>query len=370
MNVFEVTQKVKDIVPCIVKQHDGYYKFGGNDRLINEIIDIVNESGTARSCVGALARFTKGNGLQDATLAVAMANPTQSNNAAVSEMALNVGYSQCCSYRVLFHNDGTPARYYPCPTQHLRRKGKKTFVYNPQFGLHGFRSNENRFLSAYDPAEQPQARTNRVNLQIQNYGEQLGDIVYHFNKSVGPNYDIYPVPDYYSGSADIESDAGVSILERRNIKRGWKTSMVVSTGPMDRENQDKNGESQYDKFVKTIRKFAEEDAAVAVHLEGATNEAKPTVTTLDIANVLDATDRATDRVGRKVCRHFNVPPVLVGFATPGQLGNVQELKNMMDLFRLTVVERQQLIKEALTIAFPNFDWTLTTLNLWNETIKV
>jgi hypothetical protein len=146
--------------------------------------------------------------------------------------------------------------------------------------------------------------------------------------------------------------------------------MVVSTGPMDRENQDKNGESQYDKFVKTIRKFAEEDAAVAVHLEGATNEAKPTVTTLDIANVLDATDRATDRVGRKVCRHFNVPPVLVGFSTPGQLGNVTELKNMMDLFRLTVVERQQLIKEALTIAFPNFDWTLTTLNLWNETIKV
>lgn len=126
-----------------------------------------------------------------------------------------------------------------------------------------------------------------------------------------------------------------------------------------------------------MKKFTGEEAAAALYLPGATPEAKPTVTTINIADILDQTDKATDRLGRKVCRHMGVPPILVGFSTAGQLGNAQELKNTMDLFKMTVVESQDLIKEALRIVFPEKNWDLTTLNLWepvtqptNEAAKV
>jgi hypothetical protein len=372
MNVITRTdQKVINALATISKDANGYYRFGSNDELINEIIDIVNSSGTASSCIGALARFTSGNGLADVNLGNSKANALQTNNSALSELALNVAYSECVAFRVLYSNDGQPARYYPVPIQTLRRKGKKTFLYNELMGYRGYRiTSGDRWLSAFDPTESPQARMDRMNLQLKNYNEQVGDIVYYFKRGVGKFRDVYPVPGYYAGLPDIESDAGISILERRNIKRGWKTSVIISTGPIDKETKDGNGNTQFDKFVATIKRFAEEDAAVALHLEGATNEAKPEVKTLNVADVLNATDQATERVGRKVCRLMGVPPILVGFSTAGQLGNTQELKNTMDLFRLTVIERQTLIKEAMKLVFPNQNWELTTLNLWNEAVKV
>jgi|SRR5688500_12198831 len=373
MNVFSLspTKEVLNRLVAITKDTRNYYRFGDRDSFPNELIDIVNESGTASSCVGALARFTSGLGLADTTIGVSKANAIQTHNAAIAELSLHVAYTECVAFRVLYSNDGQPARYYPVPVQTLRRLGRKTFLYNELMGYRNlYRRQDDRWVQAFDPQESPQLRLQRMSSQVTNYGEQVGDIVYYFRKGVGMYRDIYSIPSYYAGLADIESDAGISILERRNIKRGWKTSVIISTGPIDKEVRDGNNKTQFDKFSETIKKFAEEDAAIALHLEGATNETKPEVKTLNIADVLNATDKATDRVGRKVCRHFGVPPVLVGFETAGKLGDIQELRNTMDLFRLNVMERQQLIKEALTLVWPSVNWSISPLNLWNETIKV
>lgn len=371
MHVYTANNIVARVDPFLIdKDHKGYYRFGPHDNYINDVIDIVNASGTASSCVEALARFTAGQGLANPNLGAIKANALQSHNSAISDLALNCGYSQCVSFRVLYNVSGLPERYYPVPIQNLRRQGRTLFLYNENIGYRGWMNKDNRWAHRFDPEEKPASRLARIELQIKNYGEQVGDIVYYFRKGIGRYRDVYPIPGYFAGLPDIESDAGISILERRNIKRGWKTSVIISTGPIDKDQKDEGGQTQFDKFSSTIKKFAEEDAAVALHLEGATNEAKPDVKTLNIADILDATDKATDRVGRKVCRHFGVPPVLVGFSTPGQLGNTQELKNTMDLFKLTVVERQNLIKEALTQVWPAQDWTISPLNLWNEAQKI
>jgi hypothetical protein len=210
----------------------------------------------------------------------------------------------------------------------------------------------------------------RIDKQIKDYGEQFGDIVYYFRKGLGLYQDVYSVPSYYSGIDDIESDAGISRLEKRNVNKGWKTPIIISTGPIDKDVKDDNGMTEYDKFEAVIEKFGSNTAPVALHLEGATNEAKPEVKTIPIADIMDQTEKATERVGRKVCRHMGVPPILVGFSTAGQLGNTQELKNTMELFALTVVDAQNLIKEALKLVFPDKDWSITPLTIWNEAAKV
>jgi hypothetical protein len=230
-----------------------------------------------------------------------------------------------------------------------------------------YNRSHNKHVKSFDPKELPQERLKRVSFQIKEYGEQWGDIVYHFKKGVGLYADIYPVPDYYSGIDDIQSDAGISRLEKRNIQKGWRTPVIVSTGPIDKFVKDDNGKTEYDKFSTNMKRFAGEDAAYALHLEGATDAAKPTVTTIDIADILDQTDKATDRIGRKVCRHMGVPPILVGFSTAGKLGDTQELLNTMELFKMTVVECQDLIKEALTIVWPDKNWELSKLTLWENT---
>jgi hypothetical protein len=80
-----------------------------------------------------------------------------------------------------------------------------------------------------------------------------------------------------------------------------------------------------------------------IHLKGRTAEEMPKITTLDIKDLVDMTEKGTIRLGEKVCRLRGVPKVIVGFASAGQLGNVQELKNMMDLFYITIISRQNWI---------------------------
>lgn len=368
MQVFtQALNVIQNALEVIRKQQDNYYRFGDDDCLPNEIIRKVNDSGTARECVEKLAQFIQGNGLVDQALGSSPANISQSFNSAISELSGIAAYFKCVSFRVIFDNSGQPARAYPVSTQKLRRKGFTKFVYNELMGEPHYIRRQDKSLCLFNPTETPQERLKRVSWQIKEYGEQWGDIVYHFKKGVGLHADVYPVPGYYSGIDDIESDAGISRLEKRNIQKGWRTPIIVSTGPIDKNVQDDRGKTDYDKFADNMKRFAGEDAAYALHIEGATNEAKPTVTTIDIAEILDQTDKATDRVGRKVCRHMGVPPVLVGFSTAGQLGNTQELINSMDLFRLSVIEYQDLIKEALSIVWPDKNWELSKLTLWEST---
>lgn len=371
MRVITVAQEiVKNALAYIRKESNSYYKFGTDDRLPNEIVAIVNNSGTARACVEALSKFTQGLGFVDAALGTSLANKNQTFNGVLGDLSLNVSYLRAITFRVLYDNSGNPARIYAIPAQTLRRLGENSFVYNPLLGYPHRMTPQDKYLQAFNPAEPVQDRIKRISAQISKYGEQFGDIVYHFRKGIGLYQDVYSVPGYYSGIEDVESDAGISKLERRNIQKGWKTPIIISTGPMNHEVKDENGLTQFDKFEAGVKKFGSEEAPVALHLEGATNETKPEVKTISIADIMDQTDKATDRVGRKVCRHFGVPPVLVGFATPGQLGNTQELKNTMDLFRLVVVEPQDLIKEALRSVFPQKNFDVLPLILWNETAKV
>ena len=370
-----VNKAFKAALAVITKDAKNYYKFGDNDDLPNQIVDKVNSSGTARQCVTRLKQFVKANGLVDQAFAETYINQSQTVNELISDLALNISYTPAVIGRVVFNNAAEPARFYPIQFQKIRRQGS-VFIYNENFGCGShYKKRDDVWLDEFEPIFPSMGederlrilaeRKNCISKQNQKYGKQWGQIVYSFTKGIGRYYDVYPIPDYYSGIEDVESDAKISTLEHRNVKKGWRTPVIISTGPIDKVQKDEFGLTDQDYFSQNIQKFTGEDAASVLHLEGETNEQKPTVTTIDVAEILDATDRATDRVGRKVCRLFTVPPVLAGFATAGQLGNNQELKNSIDLFRLTVTDAQQMISSTMKRVFPDKNWELSTLNLFD-----
>lgn len=367
MRVFhQALLEIQNALAYIRKDSNAFYRFGENNTTPNELVRIVNDSGTASACISKLAQFIQANGLVDQTVGDAAANKTQSFNSVVSELALITSYFKASSFRVLYNNEGSPAAIYPVPCQKLRRFGNYTFVYNELMGEPGHRKNEDKVTQAFNPKEKVSDRLKRIDGQIKKYGEQFGDIVYHFRKGVGLYRDVYSVPDFYAGIDDIQSDSGVSRLELRNIKKGWRTPIIVAGPPLDDSLKDDNGETQWSRFSNDMKKFTGDDAAYAMYLPGTTHESQPKVTVISVADVLDATDKATDRIGRKVCRLMGVPPILVGFATPGSLGDVQELENTMQLFKMSVIESQALITESLKLVFPDQNWDLTTLSLWEQ----
>jgi hypothetical protein len=103
------------------------------------------------------------------------------------------------------------------------------------------------------------------------------------------------------------------------------------------------------------------------HIAVSKIEQKPQVDTFNQEKLLNSTTEAANRIGRRVCRAMQVPDILIaGFATAGQLGNVQEMVNTIAMFQQTVGRMQRLISRALGDIFPTLDWTIEPLQLIKE----
>ena len=365
-----IQKAAKNAVAVILKQDaaDRYF-YGQFDNLPNSIIAAVDNSGTATSCAGRLAEFIEADGFIQVGLDKVKANKRQTLRAIVSESAANLSYLKGFAWRVIFNNAGQIVQIYNQDIKTIRRY-KGGFEINPLMGEIGKREGESFWLPEFDPERDPAERRANIKKQVADYKEQKGELIYIFKKGMGRYYDIYPVPDFYSSIEDVIADGKLSQLELRNITQGFRTPVVISTGPIDDQTEDEDGKTPQDYFDEQLEKFTGEDASPILHLKGATEEFKPTVTIIDIAEILDQTDRASDRIAKKVARIFRVPDILIGIAREGQLGNAQELKNQMGLFALTVYRLQEMIKEGFDLIAPflkleglpaGSDFTLTTL---------
>lgn len=366
----KIAKAAQNAVAVIIKnQANQYYFYGELDNLPNAIIQAVDNSGTATACVGRLEQFIKADGFLQEGLDNVKANKSQSLAAIVDELATSVAYLEGYALRLVFNTQGQIAKIYALPVKGLRREGNQ-FKFNPLFGEFGKDERETVYYPEFDPERTPEARRKLIAEQVERYGEQLGEVLYVFRKGLGRYYDIYPVPKFYASIEDVISDGKISQLDLRNITQGFRTPVIISTGPIDDQNQDEDGKTQQDYFDESVEEFTGEDASPILHLKGSTEEFKPTVTVINVAEILDQTDRASDRIAKRVARIFEVPDVLIGISKEGQLGNVQEVKNQMSLFALSVYRKQDLIKQGfdtikpllkLDGLAPNSDFTLSTL---------
>jgi len=365
-----VAQSIKNAVAVIVKnQSNDYYFYGDLDNLPNAIIATVDNSGTATACVGRLEQFIKADGFVLAGLDDIRVNKKQSLAALLDDVVTNVAYLEGLALRLVFDNSGKIKKIYCLPISTLRRKGDG-FEYNPLMGEVGKYERETRFYPEFDPDRSPANRLGLINKQIDKEGEQLGEVLYVFRKGLGRYYDVYPVPRYYASIEDLVSDGKISRLDLRNIAQGFRTPVIISTGPIDDQNIDDSGNTAQDYFDEALEGFTGEDASPILHLKGNTEEFKPTVTTINVAEILDQTDRASVRIAKRVARVMEVPDILVGLGEGGKLGESNEVKNQMALFALSVFKKQDLIKQAfdtlspflaLEGLLPGADFTLSSL---------
>ena len=368
-----IQQAAQNAVAVILKNEasDRYF-YGQFDNLPNTIIEAVDNSGTATACAGRLAEFIEADGFIQDGLDTVKANKDQTLRGLISEAAVNISYLKGFALRVIFNNAGQIVKIYNQDIKTIRRVSGG-FEVNPLMGDYGKIEKETFWVPEFDIERSPQERRRIISEQVRKYGEQKGEILYVFKKGLGRYYDIYPVPDYYASIEDVIADGKISSLELRNIAQGFRTPVIISTGPIDDQTEDDEGKTPQDYFDEQLQNFTGEDASPILHLKGATEEFKPSVTVINVAEILDQADRASDRIAKRVARAFKVPDILIGIAREGQLGNAQELKNQMGLFALTVFRLQEMIKGAFDqlaplLALPGMellgekpDFTLSTL---------
>jgi len=366
----KIAKAARNAVAVILKTSaNERYFYGEGDNLPNAIIATVDNSGTATACIERLEQFIQADGFIAEGLDEVKANSKQTLIGVLSELVTNVAYLEGFALRLIFDNEGKIKKIYNVDIKTLRKKGGG-FEFNPLNGEIGKVETETQLLKEFDPDKDAATRRKEIAEQVEKYDRQVGEILYVFRKGLGRYYDVYPVPRYYASIEDLVSDGKISRLDLRNISQGFRTPVVISTGPIDDQNEDEHGKTPQDYFDESLEDFTGEDASPILHLKGSTEEFKPTVTVINLAEILDQTDRASERIAKRVARIMGVPDVLIGIAKEGQLGNVNELKNQLALFALSNFKRQELIKGgfdliapflALGGLAPGSDFTISTL---------
>lgn len=360
--------KVKNAVPEFF-ENTGLqrYKIGTDDKLPNKLIKIVDASGTAKSCIDKRRDFVFANGFVDQNVGKALINKRQTANKLLKEISVYTSYFEGFFLNILFDLNGLAVSVYHIKAEKLRPMQNGQWRFNERMGEALYKQTEDVYFHPYTPDLSIPERRKRIAEEIKTYGRQLGDIMMVSTPAAGFLREIYPIPGFYSGIEDIESDGSLQVLEKRNLKKGWRANVIIETiGELDDKNKDQEGKTEQDYFDESIKSFTGEEGASVMHLTSKSKESRAKVYPFNLAEILDATDKATNRIAYKVCRHTSVPPVLVGLTTPGQLGNTNEIVNHIKLFNLFITNMKELIQEAFETIFPELEWKISTLSVIEE----
>ena len=335
-----------------------YYFWGRKDDFPNVVIQAVNDSGVAKLCTDRIERFSYGRGFVNRDYANKVVNSKGQTRGQLARQAFKVmAYIPAVVMRIKYNYLGDITEVYVDQPQHYRKRRDGQFIYGEGLGDptgHHFAYNEakRQIIPAYNPKMTAQEIRAELASQKARYGEQLGFVHYEYVEGIGLNYKHYPVPVYASGLNDLRADAGLSVHEEAQVYNSFKAGVIIATRKLDHESKDEEGKSEYDRFTERIEEFTSPDGDSVLHIEGINEEGAPQVFPLNIQHQMDATEQATDRIARKICRLFSVPPILIGIETAGRLGSTKEVVNWLQLFNLTLEDNRELLYNAFSKVWP------------------
>lgn len=353
-----------------VKPEEGkIIKWGAKDDLPHEYLRLISDSGTASSCMRRVSKFIFADGFQDKAVANREVNELQTADALLQDMAGDAAAFSGVALRVRLVDGEVMAEN--LPFECVRKLDNGFYFYNPTLGqakvdkalseiLPGYSTQDNLREAA---AETPESKVAMA---------ETGQIYYYFEKTKGA-YE-YPVPVYAAtGSlADMETDAEIALYVNDDVKSGFRLNAILTAigdfsstiGDNGEEipNPDLEGlKTQLRSF--TTREGRGEARKKVLLLTAPTQEMIPKLEPFNNSKALELLTDLTDHIANKVCRNWSVPPVLVGLSKPGQLGQSQEIANMIKLFQMDIVGTQNWIQRIFAELWPEVqDWATTSLN--------
>lgn len=349
-----------------VKLEDGkVIKWGAKDDLCFEYLRLVAESSTASSCMRKKQAFIFADGFTDPDAATFEVNETQTADALLQDASGDTGVLSGIALRVRYVDGKVYADN--LPFECVRKLDNGFILFNPTLGQKKVDKALNEILPAYSTREKLLEQATKDPEGMASTGQ-----VYYFFEKIKGAYD-YPIPVYASkgGLADIETDVELAIHDNDEVKSGFRPSASITTIGDYSESYDEDGNlipnSELESIQDTIKSFTRREEGEArkkvLHLTAPTQEMVPKIDFFNGQTFSGQMTDATERIANKVCRACNVPPILIGMAKPGQLGQMQEAANMIKIFNMEIVGIQNMLQRIFAELWPEVqDWTISTLN--------
>lgn len=321
------------------------------------IEDIVNDSGTASTCLKLYTKYVTGAGARNADFGKMKINKEGLTvNKLIRKIAKSKGkfsgYALHFNYNALGQKteiNFIPFSYCRLTLEDSEENAGKVAIYDDWNN----RKNKNikkdkiDFLHQYDPSrvleEVESTEGDSLESKFKNY---KGQIWYNV-----PEAGAYPLAPFDSVLEDMQTEAQTKRFKHSTSTNNFLASHIIFTGVAE-EDKDKSGESE--SLTEILAEFTGGDGAAGIiHIEKEFEDEFFQIEKLDHQDY-DGLYEYTENSSRdSIIRNFLIPPVLM-VQTAGKLGTSTEIADASTFYNDITEDDRKEIEETLREAFNNF----------------
>jgi len=292
----------------------------GND-YPQKVLEIINSSGTGKTCMDIYVKFVEGGGFLDVSLSETILNSKRERaDSLLRKAAKDLKNFNGFAVLVKYNGLGLPDEYFNVPFEHCRIEVNEKKNYTGRIAVHPdwtnltgkwFDNEDIRYINSFNPAS-------AIAEMIKAGGPEkyLGQIMYY---TVDGDFD-YPISPFDPIVTDMLTEESVSTVKHRNAKYNFLPSgILVRKGIKPQVKAD--GTYDPDSLFNTEQR---ESAMEIKRMQGDTNtskiwvvdvdadEEKPEFIPFDAKNYDKAYEYTEKTVQENIGKMFLIPPILRG----------------------------------------------------------
>ena len=336
----------------------GVQSYGEYNDYPQQLIEIVNASGTGKSCVNTYAKFISGKGFEDKDFYKKIVNRFGHTNdyicdqiskdfAAFGGFAIHVNYN---------------ANYKICEIQHIPFEQARFKALDPDSGffdkialhndwgkrflnLRKWKKDDIQFIDFFNSEE--------IKLQIDAAGgwaNYKGQILYYSNEGER----VYPLPVFDAVLTDMNTEEGISNVSNRNARNNFLSAgMLINYLNTNKSAAEEKTEDE-GQLESTIKGFqGDEKAGKIMYVELEDGDTKPEFVSFKGTNYDKEFNVTLASSQANIGKAFNQPPILRAENVGANFG-ADLMKNAYDYYNSVTENERLVIERAFTTIFKNW----------------
>ena len=353
-----------------------YYKkikyYGQNNDYPQKILEIVNSSGTGKTCMDIYTKFIEGGGFADETLAQFNLNSKERANTILRKCAKDLRAFNGVAILIKYDGSLRIESYYNIPFEHCRIEINDQKEYTGRIAIYPdwtnitgipFKLENVIYLNQYNPETVRQEMTDAGGPEY-----YLGQ-VYYFTSDGDFEYPISPIDPIVT---DMLTEESVSTVKHRNAKFNFLPSgMIIRKGirPNTLENTDDPKKDENEESKEEIKRMqGDENACKLWVVDVDTDEEKPEFVPFDPKNYDKQYEYTEKTVQENIGKMSLIPPILrgvdvgAGFGADLMVNAYDYMNNIVDNERRSLSEMFSIILKYYSVKFSDTSILPATYN--------
>lgn len=347
----KTTQRVERNVYVTRNKIKGY---GLNNDYPQKLLEIVNSSGTGKTCLDIYVSFIEGGGFKDPSLAMLIINSKKEKmNSILRKCAKDLRCFNGFAILIKYNGLGLPEEYYNVPFEQCRIEIDSDKSYTGRIAIHSdwtgitgkrFLNDDVRYVNRYDPFAVLSQMT-----EVGGPTEYLGQIYYY----TADEELEYPISPFDPIVTDMLTEESVSTVKHRNAKFNFLPSGILvrkgikprtldngTVDPLDAYNQEQKESAD---MITSMQ--GDENTAKIWVVDIDSDEEKPEFIPFDAKNYDTAYQNTEKTVQENIGKMFKIPPILRGVDVGAGFG-ADLMNNAYNFMNSVTGTERRMLEEA------------------------